>query len=152
MRRATLAALLVVLAGPAAIGADLPDADLTPGDTNPALTQKKICSKAFRTGPYRNVKQSTKKRAYARYKIKPCGGCYEIDHLISLELGGSNNVDNLWPQSYTTTPWNAHVKDALENRLHKLVCEGTVTLEDAQHEIATDWISAWYKYVQPGKT
>jgi hypothetical protein len=38
-----------------------------------------------------------------------------VDHLVSLEIGGANTVQNLWPQSYDTTPWNAHVKDKLEN-------------------------------------
>ena len=49
---------------------------------------------------------------------------YEVDHLISLELGGSNSIRNLWPQSYLTQPWNAHVKDRLENNLHAMVVSG----------------------------
>ena len=73
-------------------------------------------------------------------------GDYEVDHLISLELGGSNSIKNLWPQSYLTQPWNAHVKDALENELHDEVCSGKVDLATAQHDIATDWIAAYKKY------
>jgi hypothetical protein len=42
----------------------------------------------------------------------------EIDHLISRELGGADEVANLWPQSYGGQPWNAVLKDKLENRLH----------------------------------
>jgi hypothetical protein len=41
-----------------------------------------------------------------------------VDHLIPLELGGSNDIANLWPQSYVTV-WNAHMKDRLENRLNR---------------------------------
>jgi len=149
MRTLIVAALAAALAGTVpTFGDDLPDATLTPGCTNPALTAKKLCSKSFRTGPYRNVPQSRKNLAYKRYGITTHKtGDYEVDHLISLEIGGCNDIENLWPQSYTTTPWNAHVKDALENRLHKLVCDGTLTLEHAQSEIATDWIAAYYKYV-----
>ena len=69
-----------------------------------------------------------------------------MDHLISLELGGSNSIKNLWPQSYETQPWNAHVKDALENELHDEVCSGRLDLATAQHDIATDWIAAYKKY------
>ncbi len=39
------------------------------------------------------------------------------------------------------------MKDVLERRLHNLVCNGKVDLKTAQHEIATDWISAYQKYV-----
>ena len=60
--------------------------------------------------------------------------------------GGSNAVKNLWPQSFQTQPWNAHVKDQLENTLHQLVCAGEVDLATAQHDIATDWIAAYRKY------
>jgi hypothetical protein len=65
-----------------------------------------------------------------------------------LELGGSNSIKNLWPESYRTV-WNARVKDRLENRLHELVCSGQLDLATAQREIATDWIAAYKKYVGP---
>jgi hypothetical protein len=83
-------------------------------------------------------------------------GRYEIDHLISLELGGSNDPKNLWPESYYTIPFNAHVKDKLEDRMaanvrHELEYHGhdaaTALLQQYQREIATDWIAAYDKYV-----
>jgi hypothetical protein len=64
-----------------------------------------------------------------------------------LALGGSNSIKNLWPEPNTTSPWNARVKDALEVRLHKLVCRKQVALEAAQHEIATDWTEAYRTYL-----
>jgi hypothetical protein len=77
------------------------------------------------------------------------GGC-EIDHLISLELGGSNDIGNLWPQPYFND-CNAHQKDLLENKLHELVCDAddSIPLAEAQLAISTDWISAYTKYVNP---
>jgi hypothetical protein len=126
----------------------LPNKDLTPGAADPALTQKVLCSKTFRTGPYRNVPLSRKNLAYKLYGIKVHKtGQYEVDHLISLEIGGSNDIKNLWPQSYTSKPWNAHIKDVLENKLHALVCSGQITLKQAQDGIATDWIEAYYQFV-----
>ena len=78
-------------------------------------------------------------------------GHYEIDHFISLELGGSNAPKNLWTESYYTVPFNAHVKDALEDRLAANVRHGhdaaTTLLKQYQHEIAKDWIAAYHKYV-----
>jgi len=58
-------------------------------------------------------------------------------------------MQNLWPQSYWTTPLNAHVKDRLENRLHTLVCKGQLSLPDAQQAIVKNWTTAYVTYVGP---
>ncbi len=121
-----------------------PDASKTPGDTLD-VTKDDICVAGY-SSKVRNVPQAAKEQAYAEYGIthrQP--GQYEIDHLISLELGGSNSLRNLWPQSYITKPWNAHVKDALENRLHQEICSGKTDLAQAQREISGDWIAAYKK-------
>ena len=52
-----------------------------------------------------------------------CPYAHEVDHLVSLELGGSNAIGNLWPEPYAGR-WGARTKDVLENRLHELVCSG----------------------------
>jgi hypothetical protein len=65
-----------------------------------------------------------------------------VDHLISLELGGSNDIKNLWPQPYYPRP-GAHEKDVLENWLHRQVCVGNITIERAQQAIAQDWYTAY---------
>ena len=97
----------------------------------------------------RNVEQSTKEQVLAEYHYdRDSMGPAEIDHLISLELGGSNDIKNLWAQSYTSTPYNAHLKDALEDRLHSMVCKGQITLPVAQDAIRTDWIGAYKQYVE----
>ena len=72
--------------------------------------------------------------------------CYEEDHLISLELGGHpTSPDNLWPEPWFGT-WSARVKDTLENRLHTMVCNGDISLRQAQKSIATDWVAAYRMY------
>jgi hypothetical protein len=73
--------------------------------------------------------------------------CYEEDHLVSLELGGDpRSPSNLWPEPWFG-PWNAHVKDRLENVLHRMVCAGETPLREAQQAIASDWVAAYRKYV-----
>jgi hypothetical protein len=124
----------------------LPNPRLTPGDVLP-VTKEDICVPGY-SQKVRDVPEKLKEEVYKLYGIrshKPRE--YEVDHLISLELGGSNSIKNLWPESYETEPWNAKVKDVLENRLHKLVCEGRLALKTAQREEATDWIGAYKKYV-----
>jgi hypothetical protein len=123
----------------------LPDPERTPGATLDVTTDD-ICVPGY-TQQVRDVPVEVKREVYAEYGIthrQP--GEYEVDHLISLELGGSNSIKNLWPQSYETEPWNAHVKDELEDELHRLVCSGQLDLKTAQHDITTDWISAYKKY------
>lgn len=125
--------------------AGLPDAQCTPGAVDATATLKAVCTPGH-AGKKRHVTQAQKNAAYAAYGIahhKP--GAFEVDHLVSLELGGSNDQANLWPQSYSGRN-NAHDKDRLENRLHALVCKGQVPLAEAQRAIAIDWIAALKKY------
>ena len=120
----------------------------TPGATLD-VSAADICVPGY-SKKVRNVTAAVKRLVYESYGItrhKP--GNYEVDHLISLELGGSNSVRNLWPQSYRTHPWNARVKDALENELHRRVCAGTLELGVAQRVIAQDWVSAYRMFVRP---
>jgi hypothetical protein len=66
----------------------------------------------------------------------------EIDHIVSLELGGSNDIANLFPERHP----GYHAKDQLENRLHDMVCDSQLTLRAAQQQIAANW-QALYKKV-----
>jgi hypothetical protein len=124
---------------------DLPDMILTPGVILP-VGKESICMKGY-SASVRNVPVSVKKQIFKLYNIPwSHHSDYEVDHLISLELGGSNDIKNLWPQSYKTQ-WNARVKDRLENRLRRLICTGHITLAEAQYVISHNWIDAYQKYI-----
>ncbi len=117
------------------------------GDTL-GVTTADICTPGY-TKVVRAVPTAVKRQVYATYRrYRRKGVCCEVDHLIPLELGGSNRLTNLWPERYDIT-WNTHVKDRLENRLHEMVCTGQLDLATAQREIATDWISAYKRYEGP---
>jgi hypothetical protein len=126
-----------------------PDKALTPGDTV-QVSVRDVCTPGY-SGRVRHVTQRMKADVFRRYGI-PQSGAFEVDHFISLELGGSNDISNLWPQSYTTRPHNARTKDALENRLHWLVCHGQMTLEFAQEALRSDWIAGYRLYVVENAT
>lgn len=126
----------------------VPDPVLTPGAALDVTTAD-ICVPGY-SKRVRHVPAEIKREAYANYGVRTHEpGEYEIDHLISLELGGSNSLKNLWPESFRSHPWNAYVKDALENELHRRVCAGTIDLAKAQAEISNDWVSAYRIYVHP---
>ena len=128
-------------------------AALTPGDVFPNVSVDAICTPGY-AGSVRHVTAIIRQQVFTAYGLtgKHTGYCdgpqgCELDHLISLELGGSNDPKNLWRQSYDSQPWNAHVKDHLENTLHALVYSGKVPLVEAQQAIASDWSGSYGKYV-----
>jgi hypothetical protein len=73
---------------------------------------------------------------------------YEIDHLIPLCLGGSDDPSNLWlqPRRSIEGAWNAEAKDRLEGLMCNMVCQGQIDIATAQQAFATDWIAAYQKY------
>jgi hypothetical protein len=126
-------------AGCAAEG-PLPDHACTPGAALPDVTAEQICVPGY-SRKVRDVPESVKKAVYAEYGIathQP--GAYEVDHLVSLELGGSNDIANLWPETAEPRP-GFHEKDRVENDLHAKVCNGSIMLSEAQRIISGDWMS-----------
>jgi hypothetical protein len=122
-----------------------PDLRLTPGATVP-VTRDEVCGQsAAAAAPM--IPVSLKRRVFELYGVTPQQPeAYEVDYLITPELGGATDIRNLWPEPYADTVWNARVKDQLEDRLHRMVCRGDVDLATAQHDISTDWIAAYRKY------
>lgn len=122
----------------------LPDRRCSPGAIYSGLTTAVLCSSTFRTASIRNVPDSEKRQVEVAYGMAPraYGRTIEIDHIVSLELGGSNDISNLYPEP-GSGPANYHSKDKLENKLHKMVCDGEINLASAQRRIATNWISLY---------
>ena len=120
----------------------LPDSACTPGAIIASATTNQICQSGYASS-VRNVPTSEKDHVYAEYGIAShFSGEYEVDHLVSLELGGSNDISNLWPELANPTP-DFHQKDKVENYLHDQVCNGSVPLATAQYEIATNWLAVY---------
>jgi hypothetical protein len=122
---------------------DLPNQRLTPGVAL-KVGAAQICRPGYASS-VRNVPKSEKEAVYARYRAPHVPYAHEVDHLVSLELGGSNNIRNLWPEPYAGR-WGARTKDVLENRLHDLVCAGRLRLRFAQRIEARNWVAAYRRY------
>ncbi|CAB4936841.1 unannotated protein [freshwater metagenome] len=121
----------------------LPDGDCTPGTRFDGATKRRICTSGY-ARQVRNVPAAVKRRVYAMYGMSTGfdGTNGQLDHLVSLELGGTNSMANLWPQA-ASRYFGAKQKDRLENRLHDEVCAGRLTLRQAQLKEARDWVSAY---------
>lgn len=122
-------------------GVLLNDLIVTPGKVR-TYSRTDVCTET--TKKYRNTTEAMKKQVCDLYGVKDCPkeGAIEIDHLISLELGGADDVSNLWPQPAEPKP-GFHEKDKLENYLHKQVCTGKLSLSLAQAKIANNWYAAY---------
>ncbi len=120
----------------------LPDPACTPGAIFADATKDQICQPGYSKN-VRNVPDSEKNDVYDEYGITHHStGEYEVDHLISLELGGSNDIANLWPEPAEPRP-GFHEKDKVENYMHDQVCSGAISLHDAQVQIATNWLQIY---------
>jgi hypothetical protein len=114
----------------------LPNPKLTPGRV--ARTEKE------RSGVTARIEQ----QVFARYRLAWSRRAeFKIDHLVPLELGGADTVDNLWPQSMRARPYGADRKELLTELLLQKIRAGKITVAQAQEEIRRDWIDAFIDHV-----
>jgi hypothetical protein len=141
----TLAAA-VLLGAPSLAAAQLPSSYHTPGATVKA-DMAKVCS-ADLGAAAKPVSRWQRDEALTRYGRRPEDFTGDLDHLIPLSLGGSNDPDNLWPQP-AQREFGPEAKGKLEATLREMVCtEKTMTLKQAQDVIKKDWVKAYTQYVQ----
>jgi hypothetical protein len=147
------ASLALVLSLPAWVS-DIPNPLLTPGAINPAVTQANIHQTVCVEGYTKTIRppadftNNLKKLQISEYGYADRNpNHYEEDHLIALSIGGApGDPHNLWPET-RISKWNAAKKDQLEFVLYKMVCAQEISLSEAQHAMATNWIEAWKQYV-----
>jgi hypothetical protein len=127
----------------------LPDRRCTPGAYYAKPTKRAICQPGY-SSEVRKVSESMKDTIYRDYGVRHhTRATYEIDHLVPLELGGSNIKANLFAEAASPKP-GFHQKDRLENALHRRVCDGTMGLRQGQRLFATNWLRAYRRYVDSG--
>lgn len=119
-----------------------PDPECTPGAIFAYATKEEICVPGY-SRSVRDVSSAKKESIYGAYGITSRSpGQYKIDHLISLQLGGSNDAANLFPKAAEPRP-GFHEKDEIENYLHAQMCEGNITLKEAQVLISRHWLEVY---------
>jgi hypothetical protein len=156
MRIVLVLAGLLILSGTANAAQTFPNWFLTPGITNPDVTQDNIKKTICKSGWTKKIRPRTSStNALKQQQIAQYGYAdkklshYEEDHLISLQLGGDpTDPRNLWPEAYAGR-CGARVKDVIETKLKRLVCSGKTSLVQAQQAIAWNWVVAYNQYVKP---
>lgn len=128
--------LFVLAADVRAQEALLPDPKLTPGRV--AQSEK----------DRRGVTVEMEQKVFARYRLPwSSRPAFKIDHLIPLELGGADTIDNLWPQSLRAKPYGWERKELLTEVLLQRIAKRQITLEQAQEQIRRDWIDAFIDHL-----
>jgi hypothetical protein len=122
--------MLILLLAILVIGPFTPNPALTPGAVVP-MTVQTLCGTKWGKDR-RHVTLAMRHQVFAAYGIPYAKhALYELDHLVPRELGGADAVANLWPEVWS----DAHLKDHEENRLHRAVCAGAISLTDAQTQM-----------------
>ena len=112
---------------------------------NPKLTPGKV---AQSEDDRRGVTVEMEQRVFARYKLPwSSRPAFKIDHLIPLELGGADTIDNLWPQSLRARPYGCERKELLTEVLLQRIAKRQITVEEAQEQIRRDWIDAFIDHL-----
>ncbi len=132
----------------------LPDPALTPGTTNPNVTQaniqQTICVRGYTKTirPPERYTEALKRRQMREYGYRDQKiWHYEEDHQVPLEVGGApRDPRNLWPEPHYGK-WGSFTKDALENEMHWRVCHGLISLRAAQAVFEHNWVAGYRKYV-----
>jgi hypothetical protein len=140
---AVIAIAIVVIAlaprgrGAGSHGAIVADPRRNPGVVNPDVTQANIRSTICRRGwtstirPPVSYTNALKIKQMRLYHETGSPSDYQEDHLISLEMGGSpTDPRNLWPEPYP----RASQMDQIENQLNAQICDGQLTLAQAQQK------------------
>ena len=138
----------VVIGVPAWAAAQLPSSFQTPGSKGKA-NEAQVCAADFEASA-KPVAKWQRDQALERYGKRPEDFTGDLDHLIPVSLGGTNDPDNLWPLP-PSKDMGAEQKKALEVKLHQLVCDKTLKLKDAQDAIKKDWVKAYNQYVKGAK-
>ena len=165
---------VLLLSAVCALAADpiLPDPRLSPGDALTNVTVEQVTTRGYANvlnGGARDVPESEKRAVFVEYfgAVPAHPGNYEIDHIISLELRGSNDIKNLFPEAFTNlvtnvisghiivTDWGAHTKDRLEDRMAAMLRadlkanghdHAMALMKQFQREISANWTNAYAKY------
>jgi hypothetical protein len=121
-------------------------------DVSESDIESTICARGWTSSvrPPEQLTEQAKYESMSAYGVVGPASRYEFDHLVPLELGGSNDGVNLWPEPDEGSPsqfdssdaYGQDAKDGVEDRLNAEVCSRRVALQAAQRAISANWTTA----------
>ncbi len=115
-------------------GGILPNSKVTPGDIDKVVMTDWVCNKQVDDLP---IYKRDIVIAFRHYGVDVNDKNYRLDRLVPINLGGTNNVKNLWPMKAT----DFYKKKAVEKDLFRCICNGFISLKEAQKVLITNWES-----------
>lgn len=114
----------------------LPDPQCTPGSAAPSARSLLCLDAELKRQPSKKPSKKLTRRIKKAYRVK--GGQWQINLLIPARLGGKANQANLWPIKKRLR----NKKQRVEIKLWREMCAGSVSLNQAQKQIADNWKTA----------
>jgi len=145
VRREVIAvAAACVMALPAIASAQLPNNMYTPGKAD-KVDVKQLCAATFESS-VKPMADWQKSEALTRYGVRPETFNGDLEHLVPVSLGGTNDPDNLYP-FHPQGEYTVEAKQHLAAKLHELVCDGKMSLKQAQDVFKKDWTKGYKQYL-----
>lgn len=141
----TFIATALIAALPAVTFAQRPNNITTPGAKSKA-NEAQVCAADFEAKA-KPVAGWQRAEALSRYGKRANDESIEVDHLIPVAIGGTNDPDNLWPIP-DNKEYGVAAKRELDVKLRELVCNKTLPLKTAQDAVRKDWVKAYDEYVK----
>jgi len=132
------------MALPAIAAAQLPNNYYTPGKAE-KVDVKQLCAAGTETSA-KPVADWQKNTALERYGVRPEAFNGELEHLVPVALGGTNDPDNLYP-FHAQGEYTIEAKQRLASKLRELVCDGKMSLKQAQDVFKKDWTKGYKQYL-----
>ena len=140
--RGVLAASVMAL--PAMAMAQLPNNMYTPGKAD-KVDVKQLCAETFETS-VKPMADWQKNTTLERYGVRPESFSGDLEHLVPVSLGGTNDPENLYP-FHAQGEYTLEAKQRLAAKIHELVCDGKMSLKQAQDIFKKDWTKGYKQYV-----
>lgn len=139
----SIIAAAFILTVPAFASAQLPIKLSTPGKAS-KVSKEQVCASDY-ASKVKPIKKWQSDQALRAYGLREDSN-REVVRLIPATLGGTNDPENLWPIS-ESKDLGASQKKTLDDKLHQMVCSGSIELKAAQEEVKKDWVEAYKKHV-----
>jgi hypothetical protein len=120
-----------------------PNKTMTPGKIIPGVTRQDVCQSGYAKKVRSDLTKTKKQMIYRNYNVPYDTSKYQIDHLVPISIGGSNDVENLWPQPIVHNAGYLE-KQQVAQWLHEKVCNGSIQIEEAQRLMLKDWHQGWH--------